>query len=47
MIREGEPAREVAPALELRGVSKWFGRGGGRTVALRGVDLDMRAGEFL
>jgi NitT/TauT family transport system ATP-binding protein len=47
MIREGEPAREVAPALELRGVSKWFGRGGGRTVALRGVDLDMRPGEFL
>src|SRR6266536_2508048 len=47
MIRKGAAVRDEAPALELRGVGKWFGKGDGRTVALRGVDLDMRAGEFL
>jgi hypothetical protein len=24
MIEEGAPVRDVAPALELRGVGKWF-----------------------
>jgi NitT/TauT family transport system ATP-binding protein len=38
---------EVAPALELRGVGKSFGKGAGRTVALSGIDLEMRRGEFL
>jgi NitT/TauT family transport system ATP-binding protein len=47
MTEEGAPARDAAPALELRDVGKWFGKGDGRTVALRGVDVDMRAGEFL
>ena len=39
--------RDVAEALELRGVSKSFGKGDGRTVALQGVNLDMHGGEFL
>lgn len=47
MSQEGAPVRDVAEALELRGVSKWFGKGDGRTVALRDVNLDMHGGEFL
>ena len=38
---------DVAPALELRGVTKSFGKGEARTVALAGIDLQMRKGEFL
>jgi NitT/TauT family transport system ATP-binding protein len=34
-------------ALELRDVTKSFGRGEGRTVALQGVSMDMAAGEFV
>src|SRR5580698_158468 len=33
-------------AVWCRGVSKEFGRGDGRTLALRGVDLDVRLGEI-
>jgi putative ABC transport system ATP-binding protein len=33
-------------AVSCRGVSKEFGRGDGRTLALRGVDLDVRLGEI-
>jgi NitT/TauT family transport system ATP-binding protein len=37
----------VGTALELRDMSKSFGRGDGRTVALQGVSMDMAAGEFV
>jgi putative ABC transport system ATP-binding protein len=33
-------------AVSCRGVSKEFGRGDGRTLALRGVDLEVRLGEI-
>jgi putative ABC transport system ATP-binding protein len=33
-------------AVSCRGVTKEFGRGDGRTLALRGVDLQMRLGEI-
>jgi putative ABC transport system ATP-binding protein len=33
-------------AVSCRGVSKEFGRGDGRTLALRGADLDVRLGEI-
>ena len=34
------------PAVVCRGVTKEFGRGDGRTLVLRGVDLEVRAGEI-
>jgi putative ABC transport system ATP-binding protein len=34
------------PAVRCRGVTKEFGAGEARTAALRGVDLDVRAGEL-
>ena len=36
-----------APLLSLRGVTKVFGSGDAAFVALRGVDLDIHAGEFV
>ena len=36
-----------APLIELRGVTKTFARRGDATVALRDVDLSVRAGEFV
>jgi putative ABC transport system ATP-binding protein len=36
-----------APLYELRGVSKVYGSGGSRVVALEEVDLDIRTGELL
>src|SRR5260370_34108350 len=33
-------------AVQCRGVEKAFGNGGGRVLALRGVDLDVRYGEM-
>ena len=36
------------PAVRLHGVEKVFGvRGGGQTVALQGIDLDIQPGEFV
>jgi putative ABC transport system ATP-binding protein len=40
------PAVPAAPAVRCRGVTKDFGTGDARTVALRGIDLDVRAGEM-
>jgi NitT/TauT family transport system ATP-binding protein len=38
----------TGPAVRLAGVEKVFEvRGGGSTVALQGIDLDIRAGEFI
>jgi len=37
----------TAPLLSLRGVTKVFGSGDAAFVALRGVDLDIHAGEFV
>src|SRR5207249_412721 len=46
--------REDAPsdtadglAVECRGVTKSYGAGGARVVALRGIDLDVRSDELL
>src|SRR5262249_57467941 len=33
-------------AVQCRGVEKSFGNGGGKVLALRGVDLDVRYGEM-
>ncbi len=35
------------PAVHLRGVTKHFGSGAGRVQALRGIDLDVNAGELM
>jgi NitT/TauT family transport system ATP-binding protein len=39
--------RSGAPALRIRSLSKVFGHGATRTVALDGVDLDVAPGEFV
>jgi NitT/TauT family transport system ATP-binding protein len=41
------PAPTEAPVVRIRGVDKVFGDGGGGTVALRGIDLDIAPGEFV
>ena len=40
------PAGGAAPVARLADVSKTYGRGDGRVEALRGVSLELRAGEF-
>src|SRR5919204_4423524 len=42
----GEPGEPSAPAVVCRGVTKEFGQGDTRTLALRGVDLEVRSGEM-
>ncbi len=42
--RTSTPAPEGRPVVELRGVSKRYSNG---TLAVSGVDLDLRAGEFV
>src|SRR5262245_26564710 len=43
----GKPAnRETDAAVSCRGLTKEFGTGDTKTVALRGVDLTLRAGEL-
>jgi putative ABC transport system ATP-binding protein len=37
----------AAPLIRLRGVTRIYGRGSAEVQALRGVDLDIEAGEFL
>jgi putative ABC transport system ATP-binding protein len=37
----------IAPAVEIRGVQKYFGTGDARVHVLRGVELDIRSGELL
>jgi len=37
----------VAPLLSLRGVTKLYGTGEATVAALRGIDLDVEAGEFV
>jgi putative ABC transport system ATP-binding protein len=44
--RETPGTDQETIAVRCRGVSKEFGRGDGRTLALRGVDLDVRLGEI-
>src|SRR5690349_21060599 len=43
------PARASSDelAVHCRGVTKHYGEGGARVTALRGVDLDVRAGELM
>lgn len=42
-----KPAPTVVPALEAQGVEMQFEGASGRYVALRGIDLEARRGEFL
>src|SRR5207245_1862529 len=37
----------TAPAVCCRGVTKEFGAGDARTLALRGIDLDVQPGEMM
>jgi putative ABC transport system ATP-binding protein len=36
-----------APLVALRGVTRFYGRGAARTWALRGIDLEIHAGDFV
>ena len=54
-VRAGRAARHVAsnaadgaaPLIRLRGVTKTYGEGGTAFQALKGVDLDIQAGDFI
>ena len=35
------------PAIQARGLVKWFGEGDTKTLAVRSVDLDVYLGEML
>ena len=37
----------LEPVIRLRGVTKTFGEGAAAFLALRGVDLDVAAGDFV
>jgi putative ABC transport system ATP-binding protein len=43
---QGEPAQEPSMLLQARGIVKVLGEGAGQVTALRGVDLDLMAGEL-
>jgi len=40
------PAGPAAVVLEVRGVERWLGAGAARSQVLKGIDLDVRAGDF-
>jgi nitrate/nitrite transport system ATP-binding protein len=44
---EAPARREARPALEMRGVSKGYGSGSGRTEVLEGIDLSIGENEFV
>ncbi|HSW26797.1 MAG TPA: ATP-binding cassette domain-containing protein, partial [Burkholderiaceae bacterium] len=47
-MRDGQvPVAVGEPLIRLRGVTKTYGRGSAAFQALRGVDLDIAAGEFV
>jgi NitT/TauT family transport system ATP-binding protein len=46
VLDDGSPSN-AGTALELRGVTKSFGRGDGPTIALQDVSMDMAEGEFV
>jgi putative ABC transport system ATP-binding protein len=37
----------MTPAIQARGLVKWFGEGEAKTIAVRSVDVDVRFGEIL
>ncbi len=41
------PSPDTAPLIQLRGVTKSYGEGGTAFQALKGVDLDIAAGDFI
>ncbi|MCC7152226.1 MAG: ATP-binding cassette domain-containing protein, partial [Rubrivivax sp.] len=41
------PAAPAQPLIRLRGITKVYGSGQAAFQALRGVDLDVQAGEFV
>jgi ABC-type lipoprotein export system ATPase subunit len=45
--RIADPSRRDEPLLRVRGARKVFDRDGERLEVLRGIDLDVRAGEFV
>jgi putative ABC transport system ATP-binding protein len=47
MTAQAAHAEAPAPVVELRAVTKVYGRGHAAVHALRGVDLNIRAGEFV
>ena len=44
---DGGPASSAQPLIRLRGVTKVYGRGTAAFQALKGVDLDVEAGDFV
>ena len=47
MVSEHRAVREDRPMIELRGVQKTFKSAAGDFTALKGIDLNIRAGEFV
>jgi len=43
----GTPTQTTAPLIRLQGVSKRYGTGAAELMALKGIDLDIAAGEFV
>jgi NitT/TauT family transport system ATP-binding protein len=46
-VKAAKPAAATAPYLRMAGIRKAFGTGESSTLAIGGVDLDVRQGEFL
>src|SRR5207237_2682080 len=46
-VREDSVAGSESPIIELRGVTKLYGEGATAFQALKGIDLDIAAGDFV
>lgn len=46
-MQQGIPPAAAAPLIRLRGVTKMYGKGQAALLALKGVDIDIAAGEFV
>ena len=47
MSAQAQPSQDSQPLIRLRGITKVYGEGALAFQALKGVDLDIAAGEFL
>src|SRR5919106_1410508 len=45
LVTVSNTVREATPAIAIRGLTKTYGKGSSRIEAVRGIDLDVRAGE--